>query len=272
MHVEMYTESVDDNDKRPIVALEPEERDALLDYADDECTFRVRFTIRALMHTGMRIAELSHMDETWLEGPDPHADGFEWTDADVWPLIRVPMHKQCACNYCSKQARRNVKRHSKKPSPGDDGFENAVSEALAEYWKPKSSKGSRNIPVFYEDTWKVLWDYFHERNDVGRAYEYPDGRVATEVGVTKHALWQRVNKVDDEMSEDLGFEESLTCHSLRHTFGTMLGEREVPVDNIRKVLGHKNNETTEVYIDITGQQNANQIAGHMGFEKRGDDS
>lgn len=256
----MYKQTVEDQD-RPIVALEPDERELVLDHVDAEHTFRVRFTVRALMHTGMRVAELAHMDETWLDGPDPTVDGFEWTEMEEWPMVRVPGFKPCTCTYCKKQARRNVKRHSDRPDPEDEDFDDAVSERLSEYWKPKSSKGDRVIPVYYADTWRVLWDYFHERGDVGQSFEYPDGRVAREVGVTKHALWQRVNKVGEQL--ELG--EDLTCHSLRHTFGTMFAENEVPVDNIRRMLGHKYNDTTEVYLDITGHQVANQVADQMGF-------
>lgn len=254
----MYRTTQGDGERREVAALEPDERRRVLEAVDGGHTFRVRFTVRTLMHTGMRVAELAHMDETWLDGPDPTAEGFEWGEADSWPLIRVAGHKPCTCTYCEKQARRNVSRHSEMPDEGEPGFDTAVAEKLAGYWKPKSAAGDRNIPVYYPETWALIWEYFHERGDVGRPYEYPDGTVAREVGVTKHALWSRVKKVAGDVELEGGYE--LVPHALRHTFGTMFAENEAPVDTIRQMMGHSSNEATQVYIDLTGEQVAQQGA------------
>lgn len=41
----------------------------------------------------------------------------------------------------------------------------------------------------------------------------------------------------------------LTCHQLRHTFSRRLAEHEMPVDSLSKLLGHRDIQTTQLYID-----------------------
>jgi site-specific recombinase XerD len=41
----------------------------------------------------------------------------------------------------------------------------------------------------------------------------------------------------------------LTCHQLRHTFARRLAEQQMPVDSLAKLLGHRNLQTTQLYID-----------------------
>ena len=39
-----------------------------------------------------------------------------------------------------------------------------------------------------------------------------------------------------------------SAHGLRHTFGTMATEREMPLDVIQSILGHASIDTTSIYI------------------------
>lgn len=41
----------------------------------------------------------------------------------------------------------------------------------------------------------------------------------------------------------------LTCHQLRHTFARRLAEQKMPIDSLAKLLGHKDLQTTQRYID-----------------------
>ena len=43
-------------------------------------------------------------------------------------------------------------------------------------------------------------------------------------------------------------------HMLRHTFGTGLADRDVPVERIRELMGHANIETSKVYITVSAEQ------------------
>ena len=44
-------------------------------------------------------------------------------------------------------------------------------------------------------------------------------------------------------------EVQLTCHQLRHTFARRLAEHGMPIDSLSKLLGHRNLQTTQLYID-----------------------
>lgn len=48
----------------------------------------------------------------------------------------------------------------------------------------------------------------------------------------------------------LGIEKHLTAHSSRHTFGTLLADKGVPIEIIRSLMGHSSVVTTEVYSKV----------------------
>jgi hypothetical protein len=43
-------------------------------------------------------------------------------------------------------------------------------------------------------------------------------------------------------------------HMLRHTFGTNLADRDVPVERIRELMGHASIQTSQVYISVSAEQ------------------
>lgn len=237
----MYTQHRTDQEQ-PVVALEPEERVSLLEHVDADHTRRIRFTVRTFIHTGLRAAELSHMKESWLDGPTlDELEMVEWDELEDWPMVRVPGYQPCRCTYCRDQATQIVDYGDDYPDEGEPGYEDEIEEVLQRYWKPKSEKSERAIPVFHEETWRLMREHLGEHG---------------EVQVTSNALWKRVKRAGDELE----FEHGITCHALRHTFGTAFAEQEAPVDTIKRLMGHRNAETTETYIDMTGQQVATQAA------------
>lgn len=58
--------------------------------------------------------------------------------------------------------------------------------------------------------------------------------------VTKHAASVR--------------EDPRTAHALRHTFCTMLAEHHVALEVIRKLAGHVDVRTTQIYVDVRTTQ------------------
>lgn len=44
-------------------------------------------------------------------------------------------------------------------------------------------------------------------------------------------------------------EVKVSCHQLRHTFARRLAEHDMPLDSLAKLLGHRNLQTTQLYID-----------------------
>ncbi len=55
-------------------------------------------------------------------------------------------------------------------------------------------------------------------------------------------------------------EDRRTAHALRHTFCTMLAERDVAMEVIRALAGHIDIRTTQIYVDVTDQRKDQGIA------------
>lgn len=51
-----------------------------------------------------------------------------------------------------------------------------------------------------------------------------------------------------------------TAHALRHTFCTMLAERDVAMEVIRALGGHVDIRPTQIYVDVTDRRKADGIA------------
>lgn len=197
--------------KGKVMALDAEERQELLDLVDNEHSTTTRFTVRTLMHTGMRATEFAHMKDDWLKRRH-----------DV-PRIQVPMHEDCYCNDCRQKAKQSKER------------------TIEEYWRPKSESGARQIPVVHEDTWELIDSYMSANG---------------EVGVGRGAVWSRVSK----LNEDIDLDERLTPHILRHTYGTMAISRGMSIESLQGIMGHASIENTQVYLHLTGDQNAEAAA------------
>ena len=78
----------------------------------------------------------------------------------------------------------------------------------------------------------------------------PEAMSASAVGdvVTKHAAGAGVR------------EDRRTAHALRHTFCTMLAERDVALEVIRELAGHVDVRTTQIYVDVSDQRKNDGIA------------
>jgi integrase/recombinase XerD len=48
-------------------------------------------------------------------------------------------------------------------------------------------------------------------------------------------------------------------HLLRHTFGTALADRQVPVERIRELMGHASIQTSQVYIAVSAEQKRDAV-------------
>lgn len=57
-----------------------------------------------------------------------------------------------------------------------------------------------------------------------------------------------ISSLNDVNVDDMLKLRSTTAHGLRHTFGTLATEREMPLDVIQSILGHASIDTTSIYI------------------------
>lgn len=67
--------------------------------------------------------------------------------------------------------------------------------------------------------------------------------------LSKITIQKKVKKVFQELK----FDENKSIHSLRHSYGTILANNNVPIEIISHLLGHTNIITTKIYVDLSQQ-------------------
>ena len=53
-----------------------------------------------------------------------------------------------------------------------------------------------------------------------------------------------------QMLERLGINKQVTCHIARHSFATLILSYDIPMENLKRMLGHKNIAVTQIYGKI----------------------
>ncbi len=76
-------------------------------------------------------------------------------------------------------------------------------------------------------------------------------------GKGKRLTLQQINNIVDEAIRQAGWKrKGLSCHSLRHAFGTIAAtKRGVPISDLAAYLGHSNIATTSLYAHAVGSVN-----------------
>ncbi len=65
-----------------------------------------------------------------------------------------------------------------------------------------------------------------------------------------HISNQKINDYLDILRERLGINKKVTCHIARHSFATLILSYDIPIENLKRMLGHKNITTTQIYGKI----------------------
>ena len=63
-----------------------------------------------------------------------------------------------------------------------------------------------------------------------------------------------------EVERSLGWEQRITCHSLRHAFGTHLYEDGVDLLTIKALLGHKSINSTTIYVHLASNGTSDAVS------------
>ncbi|MFW6068114.1 MAG: tyrosine-type recombinase/integrase, partial [Chloroflexota bacterium] len=101
---------------------------------------------------------------------------------------------------------------------------------------------SREVPLNTESV-QILrqWHMQHGRPSKGRVFSHSDG-----------AAIQNMKKSFGKLLKDAGIEPTpqgrVTWHSLRHTFGTRLGQGGCDAETLRSLMGHASITTTQRYL------------------------
>ena len=67
-----------------------------------------------------------------------------------------------------------------------------------------------------------------------------------------------VKKLIEKYRRLAGIEKRVTCHSLRHTFGTYKAEQGTSPFRLKEWLGHESLATTQIYVHM-GKQNGRKL-------------
>ena len=59
---------------------------------------------------------------------------------------------------------------------------------------------------------------------------------------------KKINYALGDIGEDLGISTPLTTYVARHTFASTLKSKNIPASVIKEMMGHANEETTEIYL------------------------
>lgn len=122
---------------------------------------------------------------------------------------------------------------------------------------PKNKSSVRKIDVS-EKVINVIREQRSWRNEFKMMYRdhYYNGRNFLFINDQRLLGYpMRISYAEDKMADVLKLAKlppTLTPHSLRHTYTSLMAEAGVPLPEIQKLLGHKKDRTTEViYLHIT---------------------
>ena len=57
-----------------------------------------------------------------------------------------------------------------------------------------------------------------------------------------------------EIADVCGIEKNLTFHCFRHTFGTYLINKDIPIESVSRAMGHTNIKQTQHYAKLLGKK------------------
>ena len=62
------------------------------------------------------------------------------------------------------------------------------------------------------------------------------------------------NSVLPKIMSLCGIDRKITFHAARHTFATLLLSKNVPIETVSRILGHRSIKTTQIYARITNEK------------------
>ena len=57
-----------------------------------------------------------------------------------------------------------------------------------------------------------------------------------------------ISKLFKDAVRAVGVSEDIHFHTLRHSFGSNLGSKGVPINDIKELMGHSSISTTQIYV------------------------
>jgi integrase/recombinase XerD len=108
----------------------------------------------------------------------------------------------------------------------------------------------RIIQICNPETKKILREYyktFKARIDLGDGYFFVNK-------LNRPLSEQSIRFMVRKYTRKAGIQKRITPHAFRHSFATLLLEREVDIKYIQQFLGHSSITTTQVYTKVNGEK------------------
>lgn len=180
-----------------------------------------RFTVLVLGRLGLRVGEMIHMEESWID----------WRQR----MIRIPYHEPChkgqdggPCGYCRQLARQREENND------DVSFE----DALGERWSAKTEAAARSVPFDFDPRVEIVVERYFDECDA--------------VHISKSAVNRRINKCAELVPEvqDL----NIYPHCLRATAASYHASRGLDAISLQSLLGWADLSTAHRYVRRSGDR------------------
>ena len=177
--------------------MKPKSRDHILTEEQikrliDNCkNYKETFLIRGLFYTGMRISEFIHLKKDWID--------------KEYEFISIPEQIKCNCYECYTH-----KTH-------------------AQYWKPKTKMGVRNIYIIKEVR-NIIKQYFESHNDVINLIH------------SRKEAWRLITNIGKRSKI------KVFPHSIRASYVTILVEKGVDPYRLTNIMGWSSTAPAISYI------------------------
>lgn len=89
------------------------------------------------------------------------------------------------------------------------------------------------------DTLRQYWKLYHPENWLFESWKKAN-----------HISSSTIQRVFTDAKEKVGIKKAVSVHSLRHSFATHLLEQGTDIHIVQKLLGHKNIQTTLIYLHL----------------------
>jgi hypothetical protein len=119
--------------------------------------------------------------------------------------------------------------------------------------KKRKEESIRKVPLS-DRLYRHLADYLYKFKDLEEdSYIFPNQKK------DGHIQRFAVNRVLERLRDKVNIGDKLHPHALRHTFATQLVSNDVPLENVKQMLGHKSYDTTTIYTHIPDEVLKNNI-------------
>lgn len=174
----------------------------------------------------------------------------------------------------------DVEYEKKNPPKLKHISRNELKRLMATPFEDGSMELARRMFIFssfcglaYVDVYKLYPHHIGETADGRKYIRKKRGKTNVEAFVPLHPVAERIlslyNTTDDtkpvfplpirdilwhevhSIGNALEFEENLSHHQARHTFGTLLVSAGIPIESVAKMMGHTNITSSQIYAKIT---------------------